>query len=142
METRHYGYYDESYFPGILDIWEQQKEEQGGGEEGKYIEPKGETKESFDDLSSDDYVVTMELSESTTFSMDGDMKDGREVDVLIKNTSASDITVTINNTMNGLTCFVDGVSESKEITIGSGLVGEVNVLFNGNTYYIVTNTPS
>ena len=72
------------------------------------------------------------ISSSQTLGISGSVADGREVHIFVKNTSTSDITITIPSTIGGKTC-INMVGEN--LIIYGSSYGEINLAYDGSTYY-------
>lgn len=72
------------------------------------------------------------ISSSQTLGISGSIADGREVHIFVKNTSTSDITITIPSTIGGKTC-INMVGEN--LIIYGSSYGEINLAYDGSTYY-------
>lgn len=73
------------------------------------------------DIPVDKWLVVASINESATLSLSEEMTDGRELRVVVNNTSENDITVTLPNEIT--------------LTINRGQHGYIDIIYAGGTYY-------
>ena len=76
---------------------------------------------SLTDIPVDKWLVVASINESATLSLSEEMTDGSELQIIVNNTSTSEITVTLPNGMT--------------LTIDSTQRGEIDIIYAGGTYY-------
>ena len=79
------------------------------------------------------HFTTVTISESGTFQLEADPEVGRELHIIIKNTSTGAINVQLPENYSG-------INEGSEIIIEANAFVDMNLIYDGETYYIKAMT--
>lgn len=82
----------------------------------------------------DKRLVFCTISAGGSFGLASTPADGKEVHIIVKNSSTAQITITIPN--NGTYVNMDGMDGSSSLTIGPSYYADINVVSDGSKMYV------
>lgn len=91
---------------------------------------KASTVTTVSNIPTDKRLVIAEITASESFSLAETLESGKEIHVIVKNTGAETLTVTLPND-GGYVCFVDSA-----LSIDADSYAEINVVSDGENMYI------